>query len=482
MKHRWLAALLAVVLLMAVEAPVYAATLSKAELYDAAKTELEKYLNDEASMSLDDLFIRFSELGSYEMSMEFTLYTNVLCSIEKEDYSLTYVFIGILRQSEAFNAYLEEAQVYGTLDDLECYAHGRQAEMMGDMQAAFEYYNSCLSFMDSTQRVSTQLVAELEEKYQEALEYFGMSTLEGYEKAYELFGELARYNYANSAALMSTSETLWDALLSQMKPTSVCGICGAEEECACVDILFELQAQLDYIRSLLNSGQCTGMCLVHCDDKDALEKIKKKLQEPAYEVNVNDSAIGDGQVCRICAKKNACNCSDLYLDVQSQAAFIRTLLNGDECSGSCPLHCAEKLFVVIVNSSANVRSGPGSNYEKIGTALFGEVFPYLGEVDNWYKIRAYGQVAYVVKNLSAQTNDPDAMPAKPLNAGIASKPASTPAATSCAHSSTRKEEGPRVDYENGEWLQECYKICNNCNEVVDIFYRGGVNIEAIPTE
>lgn len=220
MKHRWLAALFAVVLLMMAAVPVYATTLSKAELYDAAKTELEKYLNDEATMPLDDLFMRFSELGSYEMSIEFALYTDVLRSIENEDFGRIFVFTSILRQNASFGDYLDEVKVYGTLDELECYARGRQAEQSGDMKSAYEYYNGCLTFMDSSLRVRKQLVADLDAKYQEALQAYALNTMEGYTKAYDLFYELAAYNYENSAALMSTSKALMDALAVQLPFTA----------------------------------------------------------------------------------------------------------------------------------------------------------------------------------------------------------------------------------------------------------------------
>lgn len=62
---------------------------------------------------------------------------------------------------------------------------------------------------------------------------------------------------------------------------------------------------------------------------------------------------------------------------------------------------AMQKYVVITNSSANIRSGPGGDYDKVTTARQGDTFPLIGEDGNWYIIDVNGQTGYVTKSLSA---------------------------------------------------------------------------------
>ncbi|MBQ4074865.1 MAG: SH3 domain-containing protein [Clostridia bacterium] len=57
-------------------------------------------------------------------------------------------------------------------------------------------------------------------------------------------------------------------------------------------------------------------------------------------------------------------------------------------------------YVVITNSSANIRSGPDAGTAKVKTGLKGDRFPLLGEENNWYKIDVDGKTAYVSKGLT----------------------------------------------------------------------------------
>lgn len=62
-------------------------------------------------------------------------------------------------------------------------------------------------------------------------------------------------------------------------------------------------------------------------------------------------------------------------------------------------------------------------------------------------------------------------------------PTSKPTDLPCAHPTTGKVEGEVTDLGNGEWIQECYKVCTNCGAIVDVFYRGGMNVDiAIPSK
>lgn len=57
-------------------------------------------------------------------------------------------------------------------------------------------------------------------------------------------------------------------------------------------------------------------------------------------------------------------------------------------------------YVVITGDSANIRTGPSTDYQKIHTGLKGDEFPYLGESGNWYMIDVNGQTGYVSMGLS----------------------------------------------------------------------------------
>ena len=60
---------------------------------------------------------------------------------------------------------------------------------------------------------------------------------------------------------------------------------------------------------------------------------------------------------------------------------------------------AAQQYVVIKNTSANIRSGPDTSYGRIATAVKGDRFPLLGEEGTWYKIDVNGQTGYVSKGL-----------------------------------------------------------------------------------
>ena len=72
-------------------------------------------------------------------------------------------------------------------------------------------------------------------------------------------------------------------------------------------------------------------------------------------------------------------------------------------SGDADTEAAQQ-YVVITNSSANIRSGPDGSAQKIATAVKGDTFPLVGEEGNWYIIDVNGQNGYVTKSLSAIQN------------------------------------------------------------------------------
>ena len=56
-------------------------------------------------------------------------------------------------------------------------------------------------------------------------------------------------------------------------------------------------------------------------------------------------------------------------------------------------------YITIINSSANIRSGPDASYSKVKTAVKGDTFPLLGEENGWYMIDVNGTTGYVSKKL-----------------------------------------------------------------------------------
>ncbi len=55
---------------------------------------------------------------------------------------------------------------------------------------------------------------------------------------------------------------------------------------------------------------------------------------------------------------------------------------------------------VLGGVTANVRSGPGTGYRRLGTIRGGTQFVCIGRVGNWLKIRFAGRIAYVYRPLA----------------------------------------------------------------------------------
>lgn len=272
----------------------------------------------------------------------------------------------------------------------------------------------------------------------------------------------------------------------------VCGICGTSEECTCADVLFALEDHLAYITRLLNGETCTGLCPVHCDSEGSYLEFMQSQMEFTEFPEVSDSAMTGDRVCRICLLGDDCSCAERYIEAEGQFSFICMLYSRGGCTELCPLHWDEytsgSMYVIITNSNANIRSGPDGSAPRLGNAVYGEVFPYLGESGNWYMIDVCGQTGYVVKELSALQDHAEIEPTQRTTVAATPRPTATPAAairptaTPCSHPGFTKVEGEIKDLGNGEWKQECYKICTACGDVIDVFYRvGGIKIEAIPS-
>lgn len=70
-----------------------------------------------------------------------------------------------------------------------------------------------------------------------------------------------------------------------------------------------------------------------------------------------------------------------------------------EAARAAAEEAAAQKYIVIKNGTANIRSGPGSDHDRITTAKQGDTFPLLGEEGTWYMIEVNGQTAYVSKGL-----------------------------------------------------------------------------------
>lgn len=174
--------------------------LSKEERYHSAIAELEKYLNDEDGVSLYAIHNVFSELGSYEFSTAFSIYTDILLQIEDNNYTNTALWLRQIKRNSAFDTFLQESS-YGTLEEFESYVHGREAEYNKDISTAITYYEASISFMDSMERIFSLEESVLEQKYQEGLLLYNQGTSDAYAAAHIIFTELAAVRYKDSVNL-----------------------------------------------------------------------------------------------------------------------------------------------------------------------------------------------------------------------------------------------------------------------------------------
>lgn len=210
--------LLVLTMLTAWVFPAQAGGMSKADKYQAAQTELKKYLDGEGSMTLDDLCAVFEGLGAYKMSAPFSYYVRVLRDVEKDDYSQLEVLIDRMRRNADFTAHLSE-NGYGTVDELESYARGRQAELGGDAVVAISSYYQCVSLLDSMVRIALLEDTRLAEMYARAAELLAEGTSAANAEAAELYAQLATVGYRDSAEHLAQVQAMTDVQITP-EPTA----------------------------------------------------------------------------------------------------------------------------------------------------------------------------------------------------------------------------------------------------------------------
>lgn len=141
-----------------------ARSLSRAELYAALQEELHRYLDGDDAMTLEDMVTQFMELGAYKKSMAFGLYASILRDVEAGEYSNLMMYTEILRLDEDFSKLLaDEENPYPSVNEIEAYALGRQAEEAEDWAAAVVYYEQSIAVLDSMMRMTQIRMAGLAE-------------------------------------------------------------------------------------------------------------------------------------------------------------------------------------------------------------------------------------------------------------------------------------------------------------------------------
>ena len=139
---------------------VTAHALDQEEVYTALQEELLRYLNgEEGAMPLDTLATQFNNLGRYKKSPLFGYYTSLLRDAEAGDTSRLELYTRLLRLDADFCAMLPE-NGFPTVDEVEAYALGREAQAAGDWPAAIGYYEESIAVLDSLMRVMELLTAE----------------------------------------------------------------------------------------------------------------------------------------------------------------------------------------------------------------------------------------------------------------------------------------------------------------------------------
>lgn len=151
--------LLTVSLLLSGLLSAQAAGFGQSDTYESLKRNLHRSLNGENSaMSMAELTAQFESLGSYMKSTPFSYYTAILRDAGAGDYSRLALYTRLLRMDADFCALLAE-EGFPSVDAVEAYALGRQAEARVDWDTAVKYYSQSISVLDSMRRVMNLLTA-----------------------------------------------------------------------------------------------------------------------------------------------------------------------------------------------------------------------------------------------------------------------------------------------------------------------------------
>ena len=194
--RRFIAMLLAGILLFSC-VPAHAITNAEKDgYYSAALEELETYLENSGNSSADLAGIEstFRELGGYEQSRFLRYYVAVLMKIADESYDYElYTFLDILETNAGFKKYLEEdlkGSAIGTVEELKIYAAAREEEAKGNIDAAMSHYKTCSGFFDSSEHYLELRQNVDQAEYEKALELLRNGDMAG---AYYCFLSVSPY-------------------------------------------------------------------------------------------------------------------------------------------------------------------------------------------------------------------------------------------------------------------------------------------------
>lgn len=206
MMKRCIALLMTLCMLWTGMAAAFAIDIDVKAEYAEAQQALKDYLDGYSKYAIDEIVVWFGTCGNYMMSFRFSQYAQCLQAVEREEFGMIPFWLASMRQDKAFIAYLEENE-FRSLDDLECYIMGCQAEAEGRIDDAIRYYNLC-SICDSSRRSAKLWSGQYETKYQLALEHYRANTCQDAETARDLFRELAQMPYRDSAQMAEKAEAL----------------------------------------------------------------------------------------------------------------------------------------------------------------------------------------------------------------------------------------------------------------------------------
>lgn len=152
------------ILLGAVPTSALAANMTNEEAYNEYVELLNMYMQADPEAPVDIYFLRdqFIDLGSYECSTEFWLYTEVMIALEQDDfinansYASTLLFyadenapFGQLLKNPEFNKTYSSIR---PVEEMMSYIRAREEEQKQNSTKASTYYGQCLRFFDARSR------------------------------------------------------------------------------------------------------------------------------------------------------------------------------------------------------------------------------------------------------------------------------------------------------------------------------------------
>ncbi|MCT4776046.1 MULTISPECIES: M23 family metallopeptidase [Exiguobacterium] len=88
------------------------------------------------------------------------------------------------------------------------------------------------------------------------------------------------------------------------------------------------------------------------------------------------------------------------------------LVSGLTLPASTPVEASTSYKVKVTTNVLNVRTGPATTYQKVGSATLGQTFKYLGATGSWTKISYNGSTKYVASTYVKKYSAPFIMPTK----------------------------------------------------------------------